>query len=178
MAFPRLDLPLTDGVVAVRPLDDRDVAAVDAASRDAEILRWMGTPDASAEDQVRQAREAWEAGTAAIFGICDMGDQACRGVVIIETRPAGRADAGYWVLPEHRGRRLAAHALRLAAEWALTELPIGRVQLWTHPENLASQRVAEQAGFVREGVLRAYGEERNGRRADALFFSLIKSDLG
>ena len=177
MRFPRLDRPLTDAVVELRPLAHRDIAAIDAASRDADIVRWLGRSERAAEDQLREAQQAWESGKAAIFAICEVGKDTCLGVVILKAGPAGRADAGYWVLPEYRGRGLASRGLRLVAEWALRELPIGRVQLWTHPENIASQRVAEQAGFVREGVLRAYGEERNGVRADAVFFSLIPRDL-
>jgi hypothetical protein len=51
-----------------------------------------------------------------------------------------------------------------------------RLQLWTTPENTASQRVAERASFRREGVLRSYAEVE-GRRFDAAFFSLLPSDL-
>jgi RimJ/RimL family protein N-acetyltransferase len=138
----------------------------------------MGISDLSPQDELQQVQDAWTKGRSAVFAICDTGSEACRGVVILELREAGRADAGYWVLPEARGRGLASHGLRLLAEWALRALPLGRVQLWTHPDNIASQRVATRAGFVREGVLRAYGEERNGRRADAIFFSLVHTDLG
>ena len=48
--------------------------------------------------------------------------------------------------------------------------------LTTHPENVASQRVAEKAGFVREGVLRSHMAYRECRR-DSVLFSLLPSDL-
>jgi RimJ/RimL family protein N-acetyltransferase len=38
---------------------------------------------------------------------------------------------------------------------AFTVVGIDRLSLQTAPENIASQRVAERAGFTREGVLRA-----------------------
>ena len=44
-------------------------------------------------------------------------------------------------------------------------------------ENVASQRVAERAGFTREGVLRAYNGRRDGTRADAVVYSLLPQDL-
>ena len=59
------------------------------------------------------------------------------------------------------------------ASWALTEMRLGRLQLHTDPENIASQRVAERAGFTREGVLRAYDGRKDGTRADALVYSLL-----
>jgi RimJ/RimL family protein N-acetyltransferase len=50
-----------------------------------------------------------------------------------------------------------------------------RIELVTDPDNVASQRVAEKAGFVREGILRAYHEHR-GRRVDVVMFSLLPTD--
>jgi RimJ/RimL family protein N-acetyltransferase len=65
--------------------------------------------------------------------------------------------------------------VRLLAGWAFRELRIDRLQLTTHPDNTASQRVAERAGFTREGVLRAYHPTSDGPR-DAVMFSLLPGD--
>jgi len=54
---------------------------------------------------------------------------------------------------------------------AWKEMRLGRLQLHTDPDNVASQRVAERAGFTREGVLRAYNGRRDGTRADAFVYS-------
>jgi RimJ/RimL family protein N-acetyltransferase len=50
-----------------------------------------------------------------------------------------------------------------------------RLQLVTDVENVASQRVAERAGFLREGVLRQALEVK-GRRSDCVMFSLLPTD--
>jgi RimJ/RimL family protein N-acetyltransferase len=50
------------------------------------------------------------------------------------------------------------------------------VQLHAFPENVASQRVAEKAGFTREGLLRSYREIRGVRR-DLIAYSLVATDL-
>jgi RimJ/RimL family protein N-acetyltransferase len=78
--------------------------------------------------------------------------------------------------PAARGRGVATTALRLASRWALRDLGVARVQLATHVENTASQRVAERAGLRREGVLRSW-EELRGTRIDLVMFSLVASDL-
>ena len=44
------------------------------------------------------------------------------------------------------------------------------------PDNIASQRVLEKAGFVREGHLRSYLVFER-QRADALMYSLLPGDL-
>ena len=65
----------------------------------------------------------------------------------------------------------------LLSRWAVTEGGCQRLELTTHAENLASQRVAEKAGFTREGILRSHIRFREGRR-DSVLFSLLPSDLG
>jgi RimJ/RimL family protein N-acetyltransferase len=46
---------------------------------------------------------------------------------------------------------------------------VRRLELITHPDNVASQRVAEKAGFVREGARIHDPPFRDGRRESALF---------
>jgi RimJ/RimL family protein N-acetyltransferase len=96
--------------------------------------------------------------------------------VHLSANDRGRAGVGYWLRPEGRGRGAATEALRLVSRWAFEALGIERLNLITDPENTASQRVAERAGFVREGVLRAWHPTRTGRR-DSVMFSLLRSDL-
>jgi RimJ/RimL family protein N-acetyltransferase len=45
------------------------------------------------------------------------------------------------------------------------------------PDNLASQRVAQGAGFEREGVLRSHVIHLDGRRRDSVMFSLLPGEL-
>jgi RimJ/RimL family protein N-acetyltransferase len=43
-------------------------------------------------------------------------------------------------------------AVTAVVRWACEMYRIQTLSLWTHPENLASQAVAERAGFVRVGL--------------------------
>ena len=87
-----------------------------------------------------------------------------------------KGEIGYWVVPEARRRGVGSRATRMLAEWALTGLGLERLELLAHPENEASQRLAERAGFTREGVLRRY-RRRHGVREDLVMFSLLAEDL-
>lgn len=58
------------------------------------------------------------------------------------------AEVGFWVHADHRGKGLAGAALSLAAAVALRS-GLTRLTVRTATENLASQRVLEQAGFSR-----------------------------
>jgi RimJ/RimL family protein N-acetyltransferase len=50
------------------------------------------------------------------------------------------------------------------------------MQLTTHLDNPASQRVAEKAGYTREAVLRSWAEQRD-TRVDLVMYSLLPGDL-
>ena len=86
-------------------------------------------------------------------------------------------EVGYAVGAWARGRGFAPEATRAAAEWALRDQKMNRVTLFAAVGNAASQRVAEKAGFVREGVARHAGFTHHGQE-DMVMFSLIPADLG
>lgn len=70
-----------------------------------------------------------------------------------------------------RGKGLTTAAVVALSRWAL-DSGMERVELRIAPENLASRRVAERAGFHFEGVLRNAGFTHDGR-IDLMMFSLL-----
>ncbi|MCK2218006.1 GNAT family N-acetyltransferase [Actinomadura sp. ATCC 31491] len=82
------------------------------------------------------------------------------------------AEIGYMTAPWARGRGYAGEAVLGVARWLFERQGFSRLQLRAAVDNPQSQRVAEKAGFTREGVARAAlaGE-------DLVVFSLIPSDL-
>ena len=66
-------------------------------------------------------------------------------------------------------------ALRLLTDWAFESLELERVELRITPENAASIKVAERAGYVREGVLRSV-HFKQGVRTDLAVYSRLKRD--
>ncbi len=91
-------------------------------------------------------------------------------------RQPGTVEIGYWLIPRARGRGFGSRAVGLLARWAVSEAPLARVEALVVPDNIASQRVLEKAGFRREGHLRSYLVFER-QRADALIYSLLPSDL-
>jgi RimJ/RimL family protein N-acetyltransferase len=166
--------PLGDGVVALRPLDERDAPAVERALEDAEIGRWFDNSTVSVQDVVERASGRWERSEAAEFAILDGG--RCFGSIWLDIGPGGRATVGYWLLPEARGKGLMTRAVVLVTRWAIAELDMKRIGLLADPRNAASVQVAERAGFKREGVLRSWAEV-NGERVDHVSYSLLPADL-
>ena len=87
----------------------------------------------------------------------------------------GRVEVGYWIAPWARRKRYAVEATRGVAAYAF-EKGMHRVELLTAVTNVASQGVAEAAGFTRECVLREAMLISAGH-VDAVVFSLLESDL-
>jgi RimJ/RimL family protein N-acetyltransferase len=85
------------------------------------------------------------------------------------------AELGFWLVPRARGRGLAACAIRLTVRRAFEELGLERVHGLTDIDNPAAQRVLEEAGFVREGVLRGL-ERRPTGRLDFVSYSMLHTD--
>jgi [ribosomal protein S5]-alanine N-acetyltransferase len=66
--------------------------------------------------------------------------------------------------------------VRLVSRWALLELGVQRIGLLVYVGNEASARVAEKAGYRREGILRRYALQR-GEPRDCIVHSLLRDDL-
>jgi RimJ/RimL family protein N-acetyltransferase len=164
---------LTDGVVTLRQLEPSYVTAITAACQDPEILRWTTEiPEGYTEEHARawiaSARDGWKEGRAELAITVE---GAFAGAIGLVSRHAWAAEIGYWVAPEFRRRSLATRALELISQWA-EDVGFARLQLTMFPGNEASARVAEKAGFVEEGLLRAYANQR-GTIRDARIWSRV-----
>jgi len=86
-----------------------------------------------------------------------------------------RANLGYWVRTSRAGRGVATSAVRLLADWAFQNTDLERLEIVPSVSNMRSQKVAESAGALREGV------QRNrlllhGSYHDAIMYSIIRAD--
>jgi RimJ/RimL family protein N-acetyltransferase len=171
---------LTDMIVALRPWEPADAEAiVECVNGDPEISRWL--------DRIPQPYSIEEA-RAYIAGETVPGETAFAVTDAASGRPLGSigfgpivnetGEIGYWLRADARGDGVMTRALVLLSRWVLTRDDVARVQLRADVENVGSCRVAEKAGFQREGVLRsAYFNPRLGRRQDWAIYSLLPGDL-
>jgi RimJ/RimL family protein N-acetyltransferase len=171
-------MELRDGELLLRPPTDADVPAVVAACQDEALSRFIpGFPRPYREHDARGWIASRNPGddSSKTFLVVDATTDELLGA--IEVRLGEIGSIGYWIAKDARGRGVATRATRLLAGWAVTEGGVERLELTTHPDNVASQRVAEKAGFRREGVLRSHIRFPDGRR-DSVLFSLLPADLG
>jgi RimJ/RimL family protein N-acetyltransferase len=132
--------------------------------------------DTEAQANIDRAARSWQEGTWAVFRIVDAATDEVIGGVNLRFGDHDIAEISYFLRASARGRGLATRAVRLVARWAFDELAIERIELRAHPENEPSRRVAERAGFTREGVERASRALPDGTRFDSIVYSLIRTD--
>lgn len=168
--------------VRLRSWQPDDAAAITAACSDKEIQRWLPLPtpytERDALEYLKSIEEDSATGKGFAMAIVDpRSDRVVGSIGCRMARASGIADVGYWVAPNARGQGVATAAVCAVAEWVFENCHPARLELLANTGNVASQRVAEKAGFVREGILRAYHELR-GRRVDMVMYSMLPSDRG
>ncbi len=179
--LPLPDPPLSDGDIALREKAEADVPALVAAVQDPLIPRYTRVPSPYGEREAREflveQRRRREEGVELALLVVDADTDALLGSVGARVdADNARAEIGYWVAREARGCGVASRAVVLLGEWLFAALGLARLQIHTETENVASQRVAERAGFAREGVLRSY-ELIKGRPIDVVMFAALPGDL-
>jgi RimJ/RimL family protein N-acetyltransferase len=163
----------------LRPFRPEDADPVFRACQDPGIQRWLL---ALPSPYRREDAEAFVTGLAvagraeghALHAAIEVGGELV-GSSGLHHLGEGRfgPEIGYWVAPWARGRGYAAEAARALADWALAH-GAPRVHLVTDVANTVSQRVAERAGFSREGVVRSCLGYEDGTRADAVLFGRVR----
>jgi RimJ/RimL family protein N-acetyltransferase len=125
------------------------VDALIAGLNDPDVARFMTLipypyARADADAWIAQCEQVWKDGRSQPFAITERAEGELIGG--IEVTPRG--SVGYWLAAPRRGHGIATRALCLVCAAHAGE------PLWltTHPKNVASQRVAEKAGFRRAGT--------------------------
>lgn len=171
---------LVSNLVAIRPLAQTDQEAILIAGNDDEMQKWFPLPFpytfTNAKSFFDLADQRKMDGSGLIRAIEYVGKFA--GVVDIKKADwrAQCCEIGYWSSPWVRGKGVTSAALLMVSQWIFRVVGFQRIEVRVAPENLASQRVAEKAGYVREGIARNAGFTNNGR-VDLIIYSRIPSDL-
>ena len=142
--------------------DAPELAAVLAANR-AELERWSPHPpegfytEAGQTEQIRQTLLGYEAGAVVQWVIRYQGRIVGDISVFLINRGALlSATVGYWVDAAARGHGIATAALLAILPTVRNDLGLHRLEAGASPDNPASVRVLEKAGFTRIGLAPRY----------------------
>lgn len=84
-----------------------------------------------------------------------------------------RSEIGYMFLPECHGKGIATEVIQLLINYGFDEMNMHSLEAVIDPENLASARVLEKNGFVKEAHI-LENEYYEGRFLDTVIYSLLK----
>ncbi len=165
-------------VIQLELFAESHLPGAEAMLADADYVRFTRIPEPLPDGFVAAWMERCEAGRRAgtfeAFAIVEDGEFLGIGVAPRIDHETQTAELGYGLLPAARGRGVATEALRRLTEWALGEGML-RLELLIVVDNIASKKVAERCGYVREGTLRsAYLQA--GRREDTEIWSRLATD--
>lgn len=185
MPFPDSVPVLSDGVVRLRAHSRDDGERIVEQCTDPDSLRWTQVPreytlemahewvGVIAKDWDNDGDKLW-----AIEAVADDDTEAAHrflGTIDLRTRAPGRAEVGYGLHPDGRGRGLMSAALRLICQYWF-ENGGRRVDWLAERGNLASWGAARSAGFEFIATLPEHSVHGEGHLVDAWFGSLGRDD--
>lgn len=148
-------------------------------AQDAEVTKYVSW---SAHKDIEETREyvrmcllAWDVGKAFHWVIERNEDKQAIGMII--ARVAGEKwELGYVLARVYWGRGYMTEALKALVAWALKQKDIYRIWAVCDVDNIASARVMEKAGMLREGTLRRWSVHPNisPEPRDSYCYSIVK----
>jgi RimJ/RimL family protein N-acetyltransferase len=181
VAFRPPSVPLTDGVVQLRPWHADDLEQLLVCCADPEVPRWTLMPDPYEREHgiafLGNVDEEWRSGTGAPFCVtpADSPDVVGGAVGVFPRDGRRLGGIGYWIGAEHRRRGYATRAVELLCDWAFHEAGFERLVADVITGNEASMRVLERAGFRLEGYI-AEGILQRGIRREGVLYTLARPD--
>jgi len=149
----------TERLVLRKPRLDDALILFAAYMQDLEVTRYTTWRPhkhiEEAENFINGSIAAWESGTRFPFVITLKENDKPFGMIDLHIRSC-TIGFGYVIARFHQCKGYATEATRAVINWAFQQSTIYRVNASTDIENVASQRVLEKAGMVREGLLRKY----------------------
>lgn len=111
------------------------------------------------------------------FVIVDPQDVIIGSIMYFKSVPYFSAyELGYGMLSlKHRNTGITTAALRLMCDYLFNNTQVNRLELRLDVRNLASERVAQKAGFQKEGVSRAANFVR-GKFVDMAVYALLRQE--
>lgn len=173
---------MSTGHVRIRQYRDTDGEAFCEAAQEShkEVYPWLewcheGYTRKEADEWVSTQKKNFDEGSVYEFSIVDENDRILGGGGLNGISWHNRAaNLGYWIRSSAAGRGVATAAVIEMAKFAFSKTDLIRLEIVCAVGNVASQRVAEKVGALRE----ALQYDRlffHGKAHDAVMFVILKS---
>jgi RimJ/RimL family protein N-acetyltransferase len=139
---------------------------------DPDTRRWFARARPTTESDLVAVRDADDEQA---FLPCRDGEPVGFGWLFGIDETAGRAELGYWIVPDERGAGYATETARLLRGYAFDERRLNKLCARILDGNAASRQVLESLGFREEGVLRKHYYV-DGEYVDATLFAAFAEE--
>lgn len=162
----------------LRRLDKSDANAVIELRSNAETMQYIPRPLITSADEaiahLQMIDDKINTNTGIDWAITLPGDNHCLGIIGFYrcSIPDMRAEIGYILLPEYRGRGIISEAIAAVIDYGFATMRLHSIEAVIDPGNRASARVLEKQGFIEEGHLHE-NIYFDGKFLDSIIYSLI-----
>lgn len=177
-AFPILET----NRLKLRKIEDSDAGSILKYLSDQEVMKYYGLDPfqtlEEALDEISWYESIYTKDTGIRWGISlkENGEIIGSCGFLNRVKEHHRTEIGYELSKEYWGTGIAREALEAIIEYGFHHLQFQRIAALIEIPNIASQKLAERLGFVKEGLLRNY-ECTDGKFDDLYMYSLLKGEL-
>ena len=162
----------------LRRVDKNDIKEVLALRSNPETMKYIPRPllknDEDALAHIAMIDEKIESNEGINWAITIKGDPKLIGVIghYRIQKEHYRAEIGYMILPEYNGKGIVTEAVREAVKYGFEVMKLHSIEAVIEPDNLASAKVLEKNGFIKEAHLKE-NEFYDGRFIDSVIYSIL-----
>lgn len=172
--FPVLQ---TDRLLLRRPADS-DVNEIFEMRSDRDNMRFIPRPllqdREQALDHVRIINEQIDRNEGINWAVTLKGDDRLIGLIGFYRTEFEhfRSEIGYMIHPDFHGRGIVSEAITRLLEYAFSDMNLHSVVAVIDPENIASEKVLQKTGFLKEAHFRE-NEFYDGKFIDSVHYSIL-----
>ena len=172
---------LSTGDLVLRPIEDKDTAALFRLFSDDAVTKFMDIDSFSniseATHIIQFFRQSLEKGEGMRWAITITGRDELVGTCGFHriNKTHFKAEIGYDLQPAYWGKGIMKEAVSGMLLYGYEELQLNRIEAFVDPENKASSKLLSRLNFRYEGFLRDAFFEK-GRFVDAELYSLLRRE--
>mgnify|MGYP000499880882 CR=1 FL=1 len=181
---------LASGTITMRPMRPSDAEDIYRAVQDPEIPKFTTVPsdypiDLAIDFAHTRAAASFVNKTELVFVIEDSRlissdypyTNGFAGVMSLHTIdiPNHRAEIGYWLAKESRGKGICSKAAEMITEYGLMTIGFKRIDGIVDVRNEPSKAALLKAGYEFEGIMKKYVTRRDGTQLDMALFAATKN---
>lgn len=166
----------------LRRLDANDADEILALRGNPEIMKYIPRPLAKSKEDAIEHIAMIESkivdNTGINWGITIKGNTKIIGIIGIYKIYAEnhRAEIGYMSLPETNGKGYVTEAIKAVLQYGFDNLDLHSMEAIIDPDNIASERVLQKNGFVKEAHILENGLWE-GKYLDTVIYSLLRRNF-